>query len=369
MLNTSSNPTLTNCWFSRNESNYFTGGIHNNDSYPILINCVLWGNTAPNGSLTEQQVSDTPPITYSCVEGGFAGEGNISDDPLPVDADGVDDVVGTADDDLHLQAGSPCINAGSNLAAYLPDYDFEGDDRIRNCRVDLGVDETPYAPDAFLDCNTNGVDDDCDLYEGNSPDCNTNGVPDECDGLGFVVISVCSALPHGEAGVLCLEFGPGAEDTWIEPRRPGVQELICRMFASVDPSTAVPNNVQVNCVANAYGGDIGVSLRGSACPDNELLITFDPALPNQDCCEVTLGGMLSADGQPFQGSMPVRTLEGDLNRDGSTNTTDASQVKLRFGQTATEANCEWDFNVSGAINTTDYSQIKLRFGNAAPQCP
>jgi hypothetical protein len=79
--------------------------------------------------------------------------------------------------------------------------------------------------------------------------------------------------------------------------------------------------------------------------------------------------MLSADGQPFQGSMSVRTLEGDLNRDGSTNTTDASQLKLRFGQTATEANCEWDFNVDGAINTTDYSQIKLRFGNAAPQCP
>jgi hypothetical protein len=35
----------------------------------------------------------------------------------------------------------------------------------------------------------------------------------------------------------------------------------------------------------------------------------------------------------------------------------------------TDANCEWDFNRDGDINTTDYSQIKLRFGFSAPECP
>jgi hypothetical protein len=33
----------------------------------------------------------------------------------------------------------------------------------------------------FEDCNENGVDDDCDIYEGTSADCNQNHVPDECD--------------------------------------------------------------------------------------------------------------------------------------------------------------------------------------------
>ena len=32
-----------------------------------------------------------------------------------------------------------------------------------------------------LDCNTNGVDDTCDILLGTSQDCNANGIPDECD--------------------------------------------------------------------------------------------------------------------------------------------------------------------------------------------
>ena len=58
-----------------------------------------------------------------------------------------------------------------------------------------------------------------------------------------------------------------------------------------------------------------------------------------------------------------------MNRDGFTNPTDAAQVKLRFGQTATAANCEWDWDLSGAINPTDAAASKLRFGYSAPQCP
>jgi hypothetical protein len=42
------------------------------------------------------------------------GLGNISKDPRFVDADGLDNIFGTEDDDLRLQAGSPCIDAGDN---------------------------------------------------------------------------------------------------------------------------------------------------------------------------------------------------------------------------------------------------------------
>ncbi len=34
---------------------------------------------------------------------------------------------------------------------------------------------------AILDCNGNGVPDECDIRDGTSPDCNANGVPDECE--------------------------------------------------------------------------------------------------------------------------------------------------------------------------------------------
>ena len=64
-----------------------------------------------------------------------------------------------------------------------------------------------------------------------------------------------------------------------------------------------------------------------------------------------------------------RDSEHDVNRDGSTNTTDASQIKLRFGQDAATAGPEYDYNTSGTVNTTDFSQIKLSFGNTAGECP
>ena len=41
--------------------------------------------------------------------------------------------------DFHLQANSPCIDAGTNVGA--PIRDFEGDPRPDGCFVDIGADE------------------------------------------------------------------------------------------------------------------------------------------------------------------------------------------------------------------------------------
>ncbi|MHC5212720.1 MAG: hypothetical protein ACYTG2_18570 [Planctomycetota bacterium] len=78
---------------------------------------IVWDNAAlvPPGSAS---------ITRSCVEGGYAGTGNLDADPLFVQAPspGVDGTWGTADDDLgdlRLDSGSPCIDAGDNTLAIL----------------------------------------------------------------------------------------------------------------------------------------------------------------------------------------------------------------------------------------------------------
>ncbi len=54
-------------------------------------------------------------MTYSCVAGGYPGEGNIDADPLFVDADG---------GDYRLGSASPCIDAAHGGAA--PDTDRDG---------------------------------------------------------------------------------------------------------------------------------------------------------------------------------------------------------------------------------------------------
>jgi hypothetical protein len=74
--------TLINSTVADNEALYTGGGIYNEYYYiPAGVhfkNCIVWGNT-PNQIRTDS--GSTTAVAYSCVEGGHAGPGNISDDP------------------------------------------------------------------------------------------------------------------------------------------------------------------------------------------------------------------------------------------------------------------------------------------------
>jgi len=115
-----SSPTVTNCTFSGNSA-YAGGGMYNDThngsgSNPTLTNCILWGNTALSGAQIYNEGASLATVSYSDVQGGWPGLGNIDADPLFKDADGDDDIFGTEDDNLRLSAGSPCIDAGDNTA-------------------------------------------------------------------------------------------------------------------------------------------------------------------------------------------------------------------------------------------------------------
>ena len=92
-------------------------------------------------------------ITYSDVQGGSSGAGNINAAPLFV-APGGRSIEGEwMDGDYHLQAASPCIDAGNdvNVPADVADLDGDGDvaeplpvdldgtTRIQGSRVDMGA--------------------------------------------------------------------------------------------------------------------------------------------------------------------------------------------------------------------------------------
>ncbi len=63
-------------------------------------NNIIWGNTQSQGGQIAEVSGGTALITYSDVEGGFAGDGNIDEDPL------------IAAPKYLLGGGSPCIDAG-----------------------------------------------------------------------------------------------------------------------------------------------------------------------------------------------------------------------------------------------------------------
>jgi hypothetical protein len=141
-----SSPSLTNCTFSGNTAGGDGGAIANYaTSNPVLANCILWADTTPE---IYSYVSSEPVITYSDVQGGYEGEGNISTDPLFVDA-----VAG----DLRLQLTSPAIDAGDSSAPGLMGIttDFGGNPRFAGV-VDMGAYEAP--PDLiFVDLEATGT--------------------------------------------------------------------------------------------------------------------------------------------------------------------------------------------------------------------
>jgi hypothetical protein len=108
-----------NCTFADNDAGGSGAAVYNaNLATMTLKNCILWGNGDP----AEPEIVDAGTsltVTYSDVEGGWTGTGNIGDQP------GDDPLF--ADAELRLSASSPCIDAGTSQGA--PGKDLEGSPR------------------------------------------------------------------------------------------------------------------------------------------------------------------------------------------------------------------------------------------------
>jgi len=128
--------SFTNCTFVNNTATTQGGGIFTNSSYVTVTNCVFWGNSASTGY---QIQGNSSTVTYSAVQGGRAGTGNINLAAQNDAASGpkfIDPING----DYQLQACSPCINSGSNAALAEADtLDLNSSPRIYGDIVDMGA--------------------------------------------------------------------------------------------------------------------------------------------------------------------------------------------------------------------------------------
>ena len=163
---TYSRPTIVNCLFIGNKAGVFGGAIDNcNYTRPAIINCTFAENSAPaaravgcygepptgpsnvqisssilwdGGNEIAAKDQSTITATYSDIQGGWSGEGNIDADPLFVDP---------CDANFHLRLRSPCINAGDNSALPpLVKTDLDGKPRIIGRAVDMGAYEFNHIP-------------------------------------------------------------------------------------------------------------------------------------------------------------------------------------------------------------------------------
>ncbi len=91
---------IENNTIMENSSSTYGGGVYTGITTSIFRNNIVWANTAPDGPQISIQ-GGTLTVTYSDVEGGWGGTGNIDADPA------------IGDTTHRLGAGSPCIDAGN----------------------------------------------------------------------------------------------------------------------------------------------------------------------------------------------------------------------------------------------------------------
>jgi len=157
-------PTIKNCLIYNNTANVEGGGVKFHYSSGKIINCTIVNNDANDGGglvvsvmpieiinsiiynndvnqIFEIQVESD--ISYSNIQGGWTGTGNIDADPLFVDA---------VNGDYHLTSSSPCIDAGDPNSEYDPDGTV----------ADMGAyyyDQSTPPDDDNYSLNFDGVDD------------------------------------------------------------------------------------------------------------------------------------------------------------------------------------------------------------------
>ena len=85
----------------------FGGGLYNQSGTSTLQNSILWGDSGG-------EISGSSTVSYSIVQGGYAGTSNLNVDPQFVNA---------AAGDLRLIYGSPAIDAGTNTGCSATDLD------------------------------------------------------------------------------------------------------------------------------------------------------------------------------------------------------------------------------------------------------
>ena len=121
-----SSPTITNCTVSTNFANQYGGGIFCWNSSPTITNSILWSDY----SIFDSEIhvrTGSPVVTYSDVQGGWSGQGNIDSDPLFV-----------SNRNYHIRPSSPCVNAGTDAGVYT---DIDGHYRPWGYGFDMGADE------------------------------------------------------------------------------------------------------------------------------------------------------------------------------------------------------------------------------------
>jgi hypothetical protein len=303
MRNFGSSPTVTNCTFSGNIVKHLGGGgMHNFESNTTITNCIFWDN-APDEIYDAKSSSI---VSYSDVQGGWPGQGNIDADPCCVDLGFWDSNGVLVNNDYHLLQGSPCIDAGDpNYIAGSNETDLDGNPRI----MDGDNDSIPVI--------------DMGAYE----KVTWNEVK----------------MKFTPQALNCTSKGKWVKAHFVLPGTYSVEDVNSKAPAIIEPFGTKSDQMKVS--VNEYGLV-------------EIMADFDHAtfcddLTEGGCIEITVIGFLQ-DGQSFDGTDTIRIIDKSFEQLGF-----LSSQWLRTDCTKPDWCQDADFDCDSVVNFNDIAFISL----------
>jgi len=233
-----SNAQLYNCTITGNSASISGDGVccfgdSRPEMTPKISNSIIWGNSGCGGP----DVSSTVPlISYSDIEDGYIGTGNINASP---------DFVNPATGDYHLSQTSPCIDAGD--PSFLPvsgETDIDSEPRVMGTRVDMGADEFTSTPTPVI-----GVSPPAFIFQATEGGFNPEGQVLYIRNAGFSKL-VWNAIDDG----LWLEINPyngestgeiDAVNLSVDVAGLGLGKYTCELTITADRAPNSPQKVPV----------------------------------------------------------------------------------------------------------------------------
>jgi len=276
-FNGASRVTLVNVTLSGNHAGrrggaiYSIGGDVNPDFAIVANNTLFWGNTATEeGHQLYNQDQTRALLRHSLIEdtlpeGTQDGRGNLFSDPLFIDPDGPDNILGTLDDDLGLMMNSPAIDAGDNEAVPQDTLDLDHDgDKREPLPIDLAGNQRLH------DGGSGMVVVDIGAYEFGAPPVYTSIAhlrSDHAEGLQLEVYP----NPFQERAFIVLRAGSLRNPATITV---GLFDLLGRKLKTIYPGILQPDQ-SLECAIEANGLPSGlyyISVSGTATSISKAII-------------------------------------------------------------------------------------------------
>ena len=214
--------TAENCTFISNAANFGGGTYYTSLCFCTVVNntaqgsgggvylsgytaanCIIWGN---NAGTSNPGISGTGTVTYSDVQRGYTGLGNISSDPVFVNQSG---------GDLHLTGASPCINGGTTFVPAgftFPTADLDGTPRTVGSAPDMGAYEYAVSPSRLV--WQNNVSGDVTYWQMNGPQYVNYGYLATGVPLVWKIVAYADITGNGSPAIIWQNTSTGDVTYW-----------------------------------------------------------------------------------------------------------------------------------------------------------